>query len=72
MLVFNPGRRISVDDALAHPYFGSLHDLHDEPICPAKLHFSIDGEHLAPPVVRELLFQEMVSFNPVLKGEIVC
>lgn len=34
MLVFDPNRRISVDEALCHPYLSSLHDINDEPICP--------------------------------------
>lgn len=30
MLEFNPGKRISVEHALAHPYLASLHDVNDE------------------------------------------
>lgn len=30
MLRFDPGQRISVEAALAHPYLASLHDLSDE------------------------------------------
>ena len=31
MLVFDPSERISVEDALAHPYLAKLHALEDEP-----------------------------------------
>ena len=31
MLVFDPSERISVEDALAHPYLAKLHAAEDEP-----------------------------------------
>ena len=33
MLVFNPNKRISIEQALKHPYMAALHDINDEPIC---------------------------------------
>ncbi|KAF3515626.1 hypothetical protein DY000_02061792 [Brassica cretica] len=33
MLKFDPRRRITVDDALAHPYLINLHDITNEPVC---------------------------------------
>src|SRR5690349_19523713 len=32
MLTFNPEHRISVENALAHPYFGHYYDPEDEPV----------------------------------------
>ena len=32
MLVFDPSRRIGVDEALNHPYLSHLHDEIDEPV----------------------------------------
>jgi serine/threonine protein kinase len=37
LLVFNPSKRISIADALAHPYFKSLHNEHKEPVADAPL-----------------------------------
>lgn len=34
MLQFNPTKRITVEDALAHPYLAQLHDLAAEPSAP--------------------------------------
>ena len=31
MLAFDPSNRITVDEALSHPYLASLHDVDDEP-----------------------------------------
>ena len=33
MLVFNPSKRITAEQALAHPYLSQLHDPSDEPVC---------------------------------------
>ncbi len=35
MLSFNPEKRITVDQALEHPYMESLHSPEDEPVCGA-------------------------------------
>ena len=35
MLVFDPSKRITAEQALAHPYFSKLHDLEEEPVYPA-------------------------------------
>jgi mitogen-activated protein kinase 6 len=42
MLTFDPLQRISVEDALAHPYLAELHDINDEPS--AEL-FNFSFEH---------------------------
>jgi len=34
MLTFNPSKRITVEEALQHPYLESYHDPEDEPISP--------------------------------------
>ncbi len=36
MLQFNPSKRITVEDALAHPYLAQLHDPALEPSAPGK------------------------------------
>ncbi|GLC63120.1 Mitogen-activated protein kinase 4b [Pleodorina starrii] len=48
MLVFDPTKRISVEDALAHPYLASLHDEADEPVCHTPFTFDFDAGHLTP------------------------
>ena len=42
MLVMDPARRMSVEEALAHPYLASLHDVNDEPCCPTPFDFDFD------------------------------
>ncbi len=48
MLVFDPTKRITVEQALEHPYLASLHDVSDEPKCPTPFTFDFDSEHLTP------------------------
>ncbi|CCF58312.1 hypothetical protein KAFR_0E01580 [Kazachstania africana CBS 2517] len=41
-LTFDPDQRISVDDALRHPYLSVWHDQDDEPQCPRGIDFSFE------------------------------
>lgn len=39
MLAFNPSERITVEEALAHPFLVNLHDITDEPNCHVSFNF---------------------------------
>ncbi|KAK2655513.1 hypothetical protein Ddye_008565, partial [Dipteronia dyeriana] len=43
MLVFDPKKRITVDEALCNLYLAPLHDINEEPVCPMP--FSFDFQH---------------------------
>lgn len=62
MLQFNPAHRITIEEALAHPYLADLHDETDEPRC--EIQFQFDDGNLQPNDVREMLYQEMLYFHP--------
>ena len=68
MLVFNPQRRITVEEALAHPYLASLHDANDEPSAESPFEFDFESETLTEAGVRELVFKELVNFNMDLRA----
>jgi serine/threonine protein kinase len=68
MLIFHPAKRISVEDALAHPYFASLHDPNDEPTC-AAFNFDFENYDLSRDVYRDLIWQEILNFHPELRTE---
>ena len=42
MLNLSPKKRITVEEALAHPYLEELHDEEDEPNCEFKFDFSFE------------------------------
>eukprot|EP01107_Rhizomastix_libera_P018105 TRINITY_DN905_c1_g6_i1.p1 TRINITY_DN905_c1_g6~~TRINITY_DN905_c1_g6_i1.p1 ORF type:complete len:479 (+),score=141.71 TRINITY_DN905_c1_g6_i1:37-1437(+) len=64
MLEFDPSRRCTVEEALAHPYLSSLHDPNDEPDCKDHFLFDFEMEKLTGPIVKELVFKEMAEFHP--------
>ncbi|PHT57684.1 Mitogen-activated protein kinase 4 [Capsicum baccatum] len=64
MLVFDPTRRITVDEALRHPFLSSLHDLNDEPICPRPFSFDFEEPSITEEKIKELIWRESVKFYP--------
>jgi len=44
MLTFNPNRRITIAEALQHPYMESLHEPEDEPDCEDKFDFTYEQQ----------------------------
>ncbi|GBG25385.1 Mitogen-activated protein kinase 6 [Hondaea fermentalgiana] len=65
MLVFDPTKRITVKDALAHPYMASLANPSDEPDCPSVFEFEHESvEDFSKPMLQELIWKEMVHFHP--------
>ena len=56
---FHPGKRITVEEALAHPYLASLHDPSDEPLAHAEFSFDFERMPLTKNVLRDLLTAEM-------------
>jgi Protein kinase domain len=68
LLQFDPIKRITVEEALAHPYLASLHDGSDEPEGAAAFNFDFEDYELTEEVFRDLLWQEMVQFHPECAG----
>jgi hypothetical protein len=69
MLVFDPSKRITVEEALAHPYLASLHDVSDEPVCSNPFDLDLDSEALTPDVVREIILRDVVAMHPEYADE---
>ena len=44
MLVINPRKRITVEQALKHPYLNKYHDPDDEPICIPSFNFDFEKQ----------------------------
>ncbi|ELR21145.1 Mitogenactivated protein kinase 5, putative [Acanthamoeba castellanii str. Neff] len=64
MLAFNPAKRITVEDALCHPYLAYFHDPDDEPECHSAFDFSFEKLNLSLADFKMLIFQEMLHFHP--------
>ncbi|XP_002976336.2 mitogen-activated protein kinase 4b [Selaginella moellendorffii] len=63
MLVFNPQNRISVTEALAHPYLTNLHDVNDEPSCHGPFDFDFEQPTFSEDNIKELIYEESLTFT---------
>jgi len=67
-LTFDPKKRLTVDEALEHPYISCYHDPDDEPVVssldPDYFDFDDQKETLDKAQLKELLYEEVVSFVP--------
>ena len=65
MLEFHPERRITVEEALAHPYLASLHDPTVEPASeePTPFEFDFEDEELRENDLRRKVWEEMMCFH---------
>lgn len=64
MLVFDPDKRITVDEALCHPFLSSLHNINDEPICQSPFGFDFEHPSFSEENIKELIWRESLKFNP--------
>eukprot|EP00271_Cylindrocystis_brebissonii_P002171 TRINITY_DN1253_c0_g1_i3.p1 TRINITY_DN1253_c0_g1~~TRINITY_DN1253_c0_g1_i3.p1 ORF type:complete len:589 (-),score=100.73 TRINITY_DN1253_c0_g1_i3:247-2013(-) len=72
MLVFDPFKRIKVDEALAHPYLAQYYDpvLQAEATCPAPFEYDLSFEqpNFTVPLIRQLIYEVACDFNPLSPG----
>jgi serine/threonine protein kinase len=65
MLTVHPAKRITVEQALAHPFFRQLHSPDDEPVCEhGFFDFTFEDEHLHRRRLQELIWEEVGTFRP--------
>jgi len=64
MLVFDPYKRITVTEALEHPYFSALHDPRLEPSATAPFELDMPDEELRVQELREMVWNEMLYYHP--------
>uniref|UniRef100_A0A182F4N9 Mitogen-activated protein kinase n=1 Tax=Anopheles albimanus TaxID=7167 RepID=A0A182F4N9_ANOAL len=63
MLTFNPHNRISVEDALAHPYLEQYYDPADEPVAEEPFRIAMELDDLPKETLKRLIFEETLRFN---------
>lgn len=68
MLAFDPTSRISVEEALEHPYLHIWHDASDEPTCPSTFdfHFEVVDDVQE---MRRMIYDEVVRFRAVVRQQ---
>jgi len=70
MMVFDPSKRISVEDALKHPYLASLSNPDDEPVCTRNFAFEHEARDLSKQMLQELIWLEMCAYHPEANNDI--
>jgi len=69
-LTFDPKKRMTVDEALEHPYVSAYHDPDDTPSVTSldSDYFDFDQykDDLTKAELKELLFEEIQSFVPCI------
>ncbi|XP_023257622.1 mitogen-activated protein kinase 7-like, partial [Seriola lalandi dorsalis] len=63
MLRFDPRERISVTQALEHPYLSKYHDPDDEPICVPAFDFEFDKLPMNKEQIKEAILMEIQDFH---------
>lgn len=67
MLMFNPAKRISVEEALQHPYLATFYDAVDiTPSPPFDFSFDLPDDELSKEALVDLLCEDVEHFHPSL------
>jgi len=69
MLRFNPTTRITVTEALAHPYFADLRNPEFETVCAKPFDFSFEAVPASKEVLQQFMWDEVYDFRPWLRGQ---
>lgn len=63
LLCFDPARRLTADQALAHPYFAEYHDPEDEPVSDEPFTFEVEFDNLPLEELKVMMFREVQNFH---------
>lgn len=66
MLEIHPKKRITIDEALEHPFLESLHNSDDEPTCSSVFSFEFENDELPADRVKQLIWEEIREYHPSL------
>lgn len=64
MLTFNPNKRISVTEALEHPYLKDLHSPASEIVCEDAFDFEFERIKMTKPILQRFVMEEIDCFRP--------
>jgi mitogen-activated protein kinase 1/3 len=64
MLHFNPNKRYTIEQCISHPYFETLHNPEEEPICEASFDWTFDDIELTKDNLQSIIYDESLIFHP--------
>jgi mitogen-activated protein kinase 1/3 len=65
MLVFNPNKRYTVEECLAHPYFEGLHNPDEEPVSSVKFDWTFDDFTPTKPLLQSMIYDDSLKYHPL-------
>ncbi|KAG7753533.1 hypothetical protein KL911_002926 [Ogataea haglerorum] len=65
MLVFDPRKRVTAEQALEHPYLSPYHDPSDEPSAEEKFDWSFNDADLPLDTWRIMMYSEILDFHEI-------
>lgn len=68
MLAFDPARRLTCEQALAHPYLAQWHDEFYEPRCETLFDFSFEDEE-SMDGMKKLIVEEVMTFRRLVRQQ---
>lgn len=75
MLTFHPDDRVTVEQALAHPYLKDFHGQMSEPVARSRFDFDFErvgsGDDLPESEVRRYMFEEVCLYRPMADSKAV-
>ena len=63
MLVFNPDKRYTVEECLAHPYFEDLHEPDEEPLAEEVFDWSVDKFEPTKDGLKDMVYKLACDFK---------
>ena len=69
MMAFNPEKRYSIKQCLAHPYFEGLHNEAAEPIAEEPFDWSWDNFKPTKEILQNMVYDEALAFHPEEESE---
>lgn len=64
MLTWDPRKRISIEEAIEHPFLAQLHDPLDEPITYALEDFEFEREDITMQELKYCMWEELLKYHP--------
>jgi mitogen-activated protein kinase 1/3 len=64
MLVFNPDKRITAEEILAHPYFEEYHSADSEPLADEVFDWTWDNFKPTKEILQGMIYDEAIKFHP--------
>lgn len=62
-MTFDPNKRVTVEEALAHGYLKSYYDPTDEPVAETPFTFDMELDDLPTRQLRDMVFREARQFK---------